>query len=82
MTRREEQAIRKHRRTLKRADIDRRRAERLERQEKRKLAQKYSEEIIKKNGRGPRLPMAPFCDICNIRLWRVHNLKRHINKEA
>ena len=82
MTKKEEREIRKHRRTLKRADIDRRRAERLERQEKRKLAQKYSEEIIKENGQAPRLPMAPFCDICNTRLWCVHNLKRHINKEA
>ena len=82
MTRKEEQAIRKHRRTLKRADIEQRRAERVEKRKKRELAKRYSEEIIHQNGVTPKLPVAPFCYICNTRLWCVHNLKRHINKEA
>ena len=82
MTKREERAIRKHRRILKRQEIDRRSAERVARREKRELAQRYSEEIIKKNGQISLLPRAPYCEVCGENLWCVHNLKRHINKEA
>ena len=73
MTKREEQAIRKKRRELKRAEIEARKTERQERREKRELAKSYAQSF---NDNGSKLPKAPFCEVCHDNLWCNHNFER------